>query len=310
MEDKEKYKDIKSLTAELAKQVKALETGELAAGDLDSMAEKSRELYERIIVIRHLAYERIVKNKTEGSMAKEPREMPFRINMNRPPISKNQTSLIDVIEELTAGEEDDFADESKDESTASTETNEVQEETVEEESEKDVQETVESEEETVAEEEQPEEVEEEVAKDEEPSEEAPEEVEEEVAEEEQELPEVKIEPESESEPAPMEEQIEEKLSSPATRSTEQPETLADRLKMTPLADLKKAIGLNQKFQFINELFEGDADEYADSIEKLNSADNMESAIKYFEKDLAAKNDWEEDHPSVLDLRELVQRRYL
>jgi hypothetical protein len=243
-------------------------------------------------------------------LAKEPREMPFRINMNRPPISKNQTSLIDVIEELTAGEEDDFAEESKDESTAATETNEVQEETVEEESEKEVEETVESEEETVAQEEQPEEVEEEVAKDEEPSKEAPEEVEDEVTEDEQELPEVKIEPESESEPAPMEEQIEEKLSSPAARSTEQPETLADRLKMTPLADLKKAIGLNQKFQFINELFEGDADEYADSIEKLNSADNMESAIKYFEKDLAAKNDWEEDHPSVLDLRELVQRRYL
>ena len=231
-------------------------------------------------------------------MAKEPREMPFRINMNRPPISKNQTSLIDVIEELTAEERENFTDEVEDESTDAAEAEEVLEESVEAESEKEVEETAEAEEDPVTESEKPEEVVEEVAEDEQ---------EDESSEVEQELPEVKIEPESEIEPAPIEDQIEE---APVRDVSEQPETLADRLKMTPLADLKKAIGLNQKFQFINELFEGDADEYADSIEKLNSADNMESAINYFEKELAAKNDWEEDHPSVLDLRELVQRRYL
>jgi hypothetical protein len=292
MDDKEKYKDITSLTAELASQVKALEMGKLPAGDLDSMAEKARELYERIIVIRHLAYERIVKNEAEESMAREPRQMPFKINMNRPPISKNQTSLIDVIEELTSDERGDLE----------LDTQEPEEETAEESN--DVEESPIAEEEI-----------------EEPKEEEPEVVEKQKAEdretevkdeEEEEVPEpstIKIEPEAEIEPVSLEDEIEEKqpLKPP---QQEQQETLGDRLKMSPLADLKKAIGLNQKFQFINELFEGDADDYAESIEKLNTAGDMESAIEFFENQLAAKKDWEEDQPSVLDLRELVQRRYL
>ena len=50
--------------------------------------------------------------------------------------------------------------------------------------------------------------------------------------------------------------------------TQQPVVnIADKLKETPIKELVKAISIGKKFEFINELFEGNADAYKETIRK-------------------------------------------
>ena len=46
--------------------------------------------------------------------------------------------------------------------------------------------------------------------------------------------------------------------------------LSDALQEVPVKDLKKAIGVNDRFLFINELFRGDEVMYERSIKTINS----------------------------------------
>ena len=47
-------------------------------------------------------------------------------------------------------------------------------------------------------------------------------------------------------------------------------TVADKLSRQPIKDLKSAIGLNQKFLFMNDLFEGENELFNNAINKINS----------------------------------------
>ncbi|HKK43838.1 MAG TPA: hypothetical protein VJ963_15590 [Bacteroidales bacterium] len=49
------------------------------------------------------------------------------------------------------------------------------------------------------------------------------------------------------------------------------------LKTKPLADLSDAIGINDRFMFIREIFDGNRDAYNQAISRLNSAANMDDA---------------------------------
>ena len=46
---------------------------------------------------------------------------------------------------------------------------------------------------------------------------------------------------------------------------------------SPKIDLRTAIGVNEKFMFINDLFSGNLREYTDFIQRLNEAETLEMA---------------------------------
>jgi hypothetical protein len=72
--------------------------------------------------------------------------------------------------------------------------------------------------------------------------------------------------------------------------------------------LSGAFGLNDRMQFINELFEGDSEKFSTTIEVLDNQETKEAAkIKLSE--IAAQHQWEPDNILVEDLVKLVQRRY-
>ncbi len=72
--------------------------------------------------------------------------------------------------------------------------------------------------------------------------------------------------------------------------------------------LSGAFGLNDRMQFINELFEGDSEKFNATIEALDNQVSKEAAkIKLSE--IAAQHQWEPDDVLVEDLVKLVQRRY-
>lgn len=99
-------------------------------------------------------------------------------------------------------------------------------------------------------------------------------------------------------------------SSRAPKEVEVKESVAEKMSHTPIKDLTVAIGLNQKFQFIKELFDADADAYKSAVSKLNSFSGGTEAEQFLHNELMATYGWNEEEPLVISFTELVQRRYL
>jgi hypothetical protein len=77
---------------------------------------------------------------------------------------------------------------------------------------------------------------------------------------------------------------------------------------TRLADIKAAIGINDKFQFANELFQGNMQEYEIGIQQLNSSENIDSAMVYFNS-LQKLYNWDLENETVKRLLSIVEKRY-
>jgi hypothetical protein len=74
----------------------------------------------------------------------------------------------------------------------------------------------------------------------------------------------------------------------------------------PIADIESSIGLNEKFLFIRELFAGNAQLYAQTIDKLNFAGSYEIALNI----VKANFNWNYNAEITIRLLDLVRRRYL
>lgn len=75
-----------------------------------------------------------------------------------------------------------------------------------------------------------------------------------------------------------------------------------------LPDLKLTMGINDKFQFTNELFKGNMQEFNIAIEQLNAAESTESAMNYL-KSLHQLYGWDEEHETLKRFLHIVERRY-
>jgi len=87
-------------------------------------------------------------------------------------------------------------------------------------------------------------------------------------------------------------------------------TLADKLSRQPINDLKAAIGLNQKFLFMNDLFEGENELFHNAVDKINAFESNAQAMEYIENDLSLKYSWDKENSSVLKFLDLVERRFM
>lgn len=86
------------------------------------------------------------------------------------------------------------------------------------------------------------------------------------------------------------------------------ESIGDKYQKNIIPDLKSAIGINDKFAFINELFEGDMQEYKVAIDKLNEFDNREQALDYLDL-ISKEKEWKEGNEQVDQLKKYILRRY-
>ena len=85
--------------------------------------------------------------------------------------------------------------------------------------------------------------------------------------------------------------------------------LASKLGQTPIHDLKKAISINKKFEFISQLFEGDHEGYTKSIHYLNGLSNKDEAMTFFNS-LKTENNWDDENKLYLEFANLVSRRFM
>ena len=85
-------------------------------------------------------------------------------------------------------------------------------------------------------------------------------------------------------------------------------TLAERLQQNPLRDLKSAIGINDKFLFVNELFGGSMEKYNKSIENLNDLKTLNGAMIYL-NELKIELQWNSSNEAYQKLKDLVSRKF-
>ncbi len=83
------------------------------------------------------------------------------------------------------------------------------------------------------------------------------------------------------------------------------EDLAGKLRSKPLDDLSDAIGVNDRFVFIREIFNGSYDTYAKAISELNCAGNMSDARQV----LSSYTGTRTENEAVRQLMELVKRKF-
>ena len=85
--------------------------------------------------------------------------------------------------------------------------------------------------------------------------------------------------------------------------------LGETLTEIPIRDLKKAIGINDRFLFINELFRGDENMYERSIKTINSFSILPEAEYWIQRELKVKLAWNDSNETVKQFTQLVKRRF-
>ena len=111
-----------------------------------------------------------------------------------------------------------------------------------------------------------------------------------------------------------------KIGKEINEAVEQQQSLNDRLKEnktevmhalkdTPIRDLRKGIGINDRFVFINELFRGDEAMYERSIKTINSFNIYQEAEYWMNRELMIKLGWDDTREIVGHFYHLVKRRF-
>lgn len=77
----------------------------------------------------------------------------------------------------------------------------------------------------------------------------------------------------------------------------------------PVRDLKKAIGLNDRYLFINQLFRGDEVMYERSLKTINGFRILPEAEYWMERELKVKLGWDENRETTKHFYQLVKRRF-
>ncbi len=85
-------------------------------------------------------------------------------------------------------------------------------------------------------------------------------------------------------------------------------SIGERLQQKRIDSLKTVIGLNDKFEFVKELFDGDSKKYEDVIYTLNNFKKLEEAMQYFST-LKYRFNWDEEQDSLEKLIHMIEKKY-
>ncbi len=80
--------------------------------------------------------------------------------------------------------------------------------------------------------------------------------------------------------------------------------LENKLSNRPVENIQTAIGINDRFQYIRELFEGNAGEFAKTVEQLDGMGNLKEAVQYLQLHFK----WKKTETS-LKFVNLIKRRF-
>jgi hypothetical protein len=71
-------------------------------------------------------------------------------------------------------------------------------------------------------------------------------------------------------------------------------------------DIRQHIGINDKYQYISELFRNNKEAYEEVITEINSFDSLEEALSWLGQSVATQHNWNEEDESVQSFYRLLQ----
>lgn len=77
-----------------------------------------------------------------------------------------------------------------------------------------------------------------------------------------------------------------------------------KLSNRPVSSIRAAVGINDRFQYIRELFEGSSEKYADTVAALDSMTVVNDALTYIQQNFQWK-----DNETSLKFINLIKRRF-
>lgn len=86
-------------------------------------------------------------------------------------------------------------------------------------------------------------------------------------------------------------------------------TLVELHQNKKIKSIKKHITINQRFMFVNELFDGDTNTFNQALEELERKDTYDQAIEYLLNNYAKKNDWLMDSDEVVEFLGVLNKRF-
>jgi hypothetical protein len=84
------------------------------------------------------------------------------------------------------------------------------------------------------------------------------------------------------------------------------QNISSQIQSKPIRNIGSALGINDRFKLINELFNGDRDSFQDTIGILDGAANFNEAFNYINSSF----DWDMEEDSVQLLLDLVRRKFI
>jgi hypothetical protein len=311
---------IKTILGHLQTGVEKLESGALSPEDMELLVEDAKELYERMVILRYKIYETNVLGVKEPVISASIRQTQIETPID----------LFGSIEEPTIAPEPEF------EVTFANGESEILDQEAsteqwqdEEDEEDEVVEPIQEEDEVVEPIQEEEEFEETAQTFQEPIlEEEKEEVEQPIIEEDEVIEPIQEEEEFEEpvqtfqEPILEEEKEEEPIQETEAPTPWEPQFSADQpiwmaemeanirdsRSVFPLESLIGAFTLNEKLQFINELFDGSSDDFSTNIKQLDQLTSMDAARNML-AELAQTFNWDTESEIVEDFIYKICRRH-
>ena len=90
---------------------------------------------------------------------------------------------------------------------------------------------------------------------------------------------------------------------------EEKKEVAEKIALEPIKDLRAAIGINDKFQFMEELFNKDESLFESSIKTINAFKNFAEAQFWIKQNLRNKFNWNDESKAVIAFDQLIKRRF-
>jgi Ca2+-binding EF-hand superfamily protein len=85
-------------------------------------------------------------------------------------------------------------------------------------------------------------------------------------------------------------------------------SIQHQLAMSRLETLIGSFGLNERLQFINELFDGSSEAFSDAIKSIDAQSDEQSALRKA-SNLATQFNWDHDSETVEEFVLKIKRRY-
>ncbi len=77
----------------------------------------------------------------------------------------------------------------------------------------------------------------------------------------------------------------------------------------PIADLRRAISLNEKLLFVKDLFDGYNLAYSEAIDLVNKMPDFKTADQFLQKHYAVKHNWTSKKNTADQFYELLRQRF-